>query len=102
MAVVEHGYAFQDRIKKASGIDVATGLFDREEYSGLSGLLCSRVDAVNRPHDFGADFQLAPNPNAKVPLPPDFRLRGEYFAVVQHGDGRVIAPQKFEAPYIPF
>jgi hypothetical protein len=42
----------------------------------LSALLCSRVDAANRPGAMGDDFQLTPNAHAEVPLPKGFWLRG--------------------------
>jgi hypothetical protein len=80
---VDAGYQFRDRITKALGSDVPTGIFHRSEYSGLSGLLCSRVDAVNQPRQMGDDFQLVPNPQAKAPLPDAFRLRGTYFRIEQ-------------------
>jgi hypothetical protein len=72
------GYLFRDHVVKAPKKDakegeepakVATGVFQQQEYNGLSALLCSRVDAANRPAEMGDDFQLAPNPHAKVPLP---------------------------------
>jgi hypothetical protein len=83
---VGSGYHFRDIIKKGDA-DVDTGVFQRQEYSGLSALLCSRVDAANRHGEFGDDFQLAPNPHAKVPLPQGFRLRGLYYDV-KIGEGR--------------
>jgi hypothetical protein len=41
---VEAGYQFRDTITKLSGAGVSTGVFHSDEYAGLSGLLCSRVD----------------------------------------------------------
>jgi hypothetical protein len=82
------GYHFRDHLVKAPKKDakegeepatVPTGVFQQEEYNGLSALLCSRVDAANRPAEMGDDFQLAPNPHAKAPLPDGFRLRGIYY-----------------------
>jgi hypothetical protein len=83
------GHHFRDLILKAAKKDqetgeekraeVATGVFQQEEHASLSGLLCSRCDAVNRPAEMGANFQLAPNPHAKAPLPPTFRLPGVYY-----------------------
>lgn len=85
MEVTRTGYQFRDAIAKERGALVATGLFHRQEYANLSGLLCSRVDPVNRPELMGHDFQLVPNPEATVLLPQGFRLRGTYFRI-QHGD----------------
>lgn len=48
---VGSGYHFRDAIIKTSGAKVTTGVFQRKDYVGLSALLCSRVDAANRPGD---------------------------------------------------
>lgn len=45
----------------------------------MSALLCSRVHAANHPARLGADFQLAPNPRAAVPVPSELKLRGTVF-----------------------
>jgi hypothetical protein len=95
------GYHFRDHVtkepKKGAKEDeepakVATGVFQQGEYNGLSALLCSRVDAANRPADMGDDFQLAPNPHAKVPLPEGFRLRGVYYDAQVVKDGYDVTP----------
>ena len=96
LAQVGGGYHFRDNIRKASGVGVDSGVFQREEYSGLSGLLCSRVDAANHPAALGTDFQLVPNPHAKVPLPKEFRLRGVYFNVSIVDSGYDVAPEEGE------
>ena len=70
MAAVGVGYQLRNKIHKEPKGDkkgraeVLTGVFENKDYPGLSGLLCSRVDAANRPGEMGDDFQLAPNPNA--------------------------------------
>ena len=76
-----------------SGADVATAVFEQDEYAKLSGLLCSRIDVVNQPAEMGRDFQLVPNPNAKVGLPAGFRLPGTYFEVECAEDGYNITPR---------
>ena len=95
------GYLFRDHVVKAPKKDakegeepakVATGVFEQQEYSGLSALLCSRVDAANRPAEMGDDFQLAPNPHAKVPLPKGLWLRGVYYEPKAVKDGYAITP----------
>ena len=88
--VVDRGYSFRNLIRKASEEGVSTGLFLEEEYGGLSGLLCSRVDAVNRPNRLGGEFQLVPNPNSKLPLPEQFKLRGTYFRSRTDDKGNII------------
>lgn len=73
------GYMLDREIKKNNGEPVDTGVFHRDEYTALSGLLCSRINVANQPQIMGADFQLAPNPRAMNRLPDDFRLAGTYF-----------------------
>jgi hypothetical protein len=97
MKVVKTGYEFRPGIAKANKSDVSTGVFTQPEYDLLSGLLCSRVDACNRPATLGDDFQFAPNPNAKYPLTEEFRLRGTYFRPekrsTEKGDEISIVPE---------
>jgi hypothetical protein len=81
--VAKVGYQFRDAINKEAGATVSSGVFHRKEYANLSGLLCSRVDPVNRPGRMGQDFQLVPNPEATTQLPARFRLRGTYFRIEQ-------------------
>jgi hypothetical protein len=96
LKAVDAGFQFRDTITKASKALVKTGVFHQEKYAGLSGLLCSRVDAANRPDRMGDDFQLVPNPQATVPLPDTFRLRGTYFRIEQAEDGYIAKPEASE------
>jgi hypothetical protein len=89
-AVISQGVQTRMSILKASGSVVPTGAFLTPSGEALSGLLCSRVDAANRPSDMGGDFQLVPNPLAIAPLPPSFRLPGKYFEISRDGDWLVI------------
>lgn len=84
------GYQRRIAIIKSRGAEVPTGAFMHESGTALSGLLCSRVDAANQPDEMGADFQLVPNPLAKVALPASFRLPGKYFPVVRDGDSLTV------------
>jgi hypothetical protein len=59
----------------------------------LSGLLCSRVDAVNQPEAIGGEFQLVPNPKGTVILPETFRLKGTYFRIEHIDDGYTAVPE---------
>ncbi len=93
LKAVDKGFQFRDTIAKASKALVKTGVFHQEKYVGLSGLLCSRVDAANRPDRMGDDFQLVPNPQASAPLPETFRLRGTYFRIEQVEDGYIATPE---------
>jgi hypothetical protein len=80
------GYQLQYSIAKARGAEVPTGSFLHDSGIQLSGLLCSRVDAANQPDEMVANFQLVPNPMARSPLPPAFRLPGKYFLATRDGD----------------
>ena len=84
--VVGEGYTKRPAIRKVSGSEVRTGAFLEPTGIDLSGLLCSRVDASMPPPRMGADFQLVPNPLARVELPPAFRLPGTYYPVARNGD----------------
>jgi hypothetical protein len=78
---VDSSYQFRDKIAKAWGAPVASGVFHLGEYRGLSALLCSRIHVGRLPARMGIDFQLVPNPQAAVPLPQAFRLPGTYYRV---------------------
>jgi len=108
--VVGSGYHFRDTIKKtpklegADGekkapVEIPTGVFQDKQHNGLSGLLCSRVDAVNHRGELDGDYQLVPNPHADVPLPKTFRLRGTYYAVEREKDEYRVTPEKIHLPY---
>ena len=94
MKVVGSGYEFRGVIEKTrkkegeEGKKIPTGVFQQKEYARLSGLLCSRAEAVNRP----ANFQFAPNLNATVRLPERFRLQGTYYATKPVENGYQVTP----------
>lgn len=98
MRVVGTGYEFRGFIPKApreqgqKGEKIPTGVFQQKEYAWLSGLLCSRAEAVNRPPEMGADFQLAPSLHANVSLPEAFRLQGTYYATKKVENGYQVTP----------
>ncbi|MDD5435321.1 MAG: hypothetical protein PH343_07830 [Nitrospira sp.] len=78
--LVETNHEYRDTIRKKSGSDVSTDIFLNPEYSGISAVLYSSVDAVNRPATFGADFVLVHNPCAKNPIKLGvFRFGAEYW-----------------------
>jgi hypothetical protein len=83
---LREGYQHRIAITKSGGAQVPTGAFMHESGIALSGLLCSRVDAANQPEEMGGNFQLVPNPLARVQMPHSFRLPGQYFPVVRDGD----------------
>jgi hypothetical protein len=91
---VDAGYMFRDTIKRQSGAHVSTGIFLLDDYTNLSGLLCSRIDVANQPVKTGADFQLVENWRAKAPLPDTFRLKGTFFRIEKSADGYVAIPEE--------
>jgi hypothetical protein len=91
---VDVGHIFRDTIKRQSGSEVPTGIFLLDGYTNVSGLLCSRIDAVNQPETMGADFQLVENRRAKAPMPDMFRLKGTFFRIEKSADGYVAIPEK--------
>jgi hypothetical protein len=109
------GYHFRDHIvktprekpeqsaEKKEPTKVSTGLFQDKEHSGLSALLCSRIQAASRHGEFGDDFQFVPNPHARVALPEEFRLRGTYCAVSTREDGYDVTPiENYDPPHFRF
>jgi hypothetical protein len=83
--MIGEGYRDRPAIRKVSGSEVRTGAFLEPTGVELSGLLCSRVDASVPRSPMGGDFQLVPNPLARVQLPPAFRLPGTYYPVTRNG-----------------
>lgn len=81
LKTVDTGYKYQPEVIKASGALVQTDLFLKEEYGGISGILFSLVDPVNRPERMGDDFVLIHNFMAQNSLPLGFiGLGREYWA----------------------
>jgi len=92
------GYQYRDTIRRNPGFDgsfrkeITTGLFLSDEYTSVSGLLCSRIDAANQPEIMGHDFQIVENLKAKAPMPDMFRLKGTFFMVNATSDGYSAVP----------
>jgi hypothetical protein len=62
--IVDSFYSFRDSIEKKSGNKVSTNVFLDPEYAGISAVLYSTVDALNRPKVCWSDFILVHNPLA--------------------------------------
>ncbi|MBD2487629.1 hypothetical protein [Aulosira sp. FACHB-615] len=77
---IERFYQYQDSSRKQSGASVSTDIFFKEEYSGISAILFSCMDVLNRPNEFGDDFVLLHNPLATRQFPQGFfKLGREYW-----------------------
>lgn len=70
LEVVGSSYAFEDRVVKTKGAEVRTDNFlSPGTFNGISAVLYSCADAVNRPPTAGGDFLIVHNPHASAPLP---------------------------------
>jgi hypothetical protein len=70
LEVVDSSYTFEGSVKKVKGTEIPTdGFLSREKMSGVSAVLYSCVNAVNRTSVLGGDFMLVHNPNAACPIP---------------------------------
>jgi hypothetical protein len=77
---IDRFYNYQDISLKKSGSSVSTDIFLKPEYSGISAILFSFIDALNRPNKLGEDFVLLHNPIATRQLPKGFiKLGCEYW-----------------------
>jgi hypothetical protein len=78
--IVETYYDHRDSLNKKSGAKVETDIFLSSEFSDVSAIVYSFVDAANHPQMEGQDFRLVHNPSAKNPLPRGFfKLGREYW-----------------------
>lgn len=66
--IIDHGYKYRPEIKKQSGNNVSTKLFQDIEEAHVSGLLYSNIGVFNHPIEFGRDFLYIHNPIADFPL----------------------------------
>lgn len=65
---INSGHDYQGSIKKQGGSDVPTDIFLDPNYAGISAVLYSNSDAVNRAENEGQGFLLIHNPLAKNPI----------------------------------
>lgn len=81
MEVVDRTFGYRPAVEKRSGATVDVDLFLDEAHSGVSALLASCVDEINRPAVSGSDFVLIHNPLAEHPLPRGWLRVGEEYWV---------------------
>jgi type I restriction enzyme S subunit len=73
MELIDCSFDYRDTITKRSGAPVPTNVFENEEYSGISAVLYSWFNVVNRPTQMGAEIEYVHNPLAtKNRLPRGF------------------------------
>lgn len=73
------GYTHQSKVAKASGASVQTDTFLSDTCTGVSAILYSHADPLNRPPCTGADLVLVHNPNSKAPLARGLIIRGQEY-----------------------
>jgi len=70
MKIVDSHYEYRDIIITAKGSPVPTNIFERRDYAGISAVLYSSMNIVNRPNKIGVEVHLVHNPLADNKLPP--------------------------------
>jgi type I restriction enzyme S subunit len=68
LGVVDQYSQYRDQVIKLSGKPVSTDSLLNPNYSGVSGVLHSAVDPMNRPAIMGEDFWFLHNPKAAQPI----------------------------------
>lgn len=83
--IVDSTYEYKGAVKKLSGTEIPTTSFLNPNYSGISAVIYSNVDAFNYPSTLGSSLLLFHNPLAANPLPAGFLKRGvEYWVEKQN------------------
>jgi type I restriction enzyme S subunit len=80
MGMVDSYFDYRNQVVKKSGEPIETNLFLDSKYKGITGLLHSAVDPVNRPVEMGGDFWFLHNPSALAPFGESpFQFCRQYF-----------------------
>ena len=77
------GFEYRPAVLKANRSPVPTTLFQNPEYDGISAILYSPWDEINRPDDLGAGFTVIRNPRASNPIPEGFFKFGREFVITE-------------------
>jgi hypothetical protein len=77
-------YEYQGEVIKASGTEIETTSFLNPEYSGISAVIYSCVDAFNYPTEISKSLLLFHNPLATAPLLLGFLKKGYEYWVDEH------------------
>jgi type I restriction enzyme S subunit len=86
--VLRSNFAYRRDVKKASGTSIGTDVFLDDAYTGVSALLFSCSDPINRRGAYGEDFVLVHNPLACNPLEKGtFKFGQEFWA--EEADGNM-------------
>lgn len=85
---IEHSYQKRQSIVKKNGISIPTDIFLSNEYSSISGILCSLADPFNKPDAVGDDVVFVHNHAANNKLPVGFFSFGEEWYIHQQDELR--------------
>lgn len=89
--IVDSYYLCRDSIKKGSGAKVPTNIFEDSIYSGISGVLYSLANVVDRPENIGSEVEYIHNPHADNKLSlGTFRFGHEWWV-----EGNVLKSKKW-------
>ncbi len=67
--VVDSSYGYRDAITTTKSSPVTTDIFVNKDYAGISAVLCSWMNIVNRPKRMGVEVHVVHNPLADNKLP---------------------------------
>lgn len=84
--LVNRGYQHRPYLLKASGEQVDTDIFVKPEYSHISAVMSSDIDADNPIQGMGDDFIIVHNPLASPKLPHDFPKVGREYKAELSGN----------------
>lgn len=83
------GHEYSASVQKQSGSGVSTSIFlDNGDngYQGISAVICSHVDCASRPVDYGGDFVLVRNAEARNKLDLGTFTFGREYWIEREGD----------------
>lgn len=69
MEIVGSNYEYMDTISTVKGSPVATNIYENKDYAGISAVIYSWMNIVNRPSKIGIEIHLVHNPLADNKLP---------------------------------
>lgn len=67
--IVDSQYEYKDTITTAKDSPVSTNIFQNVDYNGISAVLYSHMNVVNRPNGIGVEVHIVHNPLADNKLP---------------------------------
>lgn len=87
LEAIDKGFQYRSSVAKENLKPVSTDLFFNPEYSGISAILFSRADYLNRTDKITDSFIVVHNPYAKNPIEQGYFSFGSEFIAKKNGDG---------------